>query len=238
MNKKTSNSSETRESFYVQNVTPGPHYVSDIKLSFQPLEVIDLTFRDPDEIRGSQNLKESLRMGYLRKISPEEAERLAEVRASKLRKGVTKLQQASSRMQDVDVDGKTLEVEAINLSRTDSSKVSEQVSMAGYANDPLSYTVALDIAQAEAEAKGETLTVEEFADATSRDSGLVRRLITQNTGASMRTAMGKDTRAVYATPPESDEYEAGIHRQRMRSTEDDGDGDHSGAEAIDLTKED
>ena len=31
------------ETFIVQNRTPGPHFVSDIKLNFDPEEVIDLT---------------------------------------------------------------------------------------------------------------------------------------------------------------------------------------------------
>jgi hypothetical protein len=32
------------ESFIVQNVTLGPHYVSDIRLNFGPLQAIDLTW--------------------------------------------------------------------------------------------------------------------------------------------------------------------------------------------------
>ena len=35
------------ESFIVQNVTLGPHYVSDIRLNFGPLQAIDLTWEDP-----------------------------------------------------------------------------------------------------------------------------------------------------------------------------------------------
>ena len=42
------------ESFIVQNVTMGPHYVSDIRLNFGPLEAIDLTWEDPKTIKAKR----------------------------------------------------------------------------------------------------------------------------------------------------------------------------------------
>ena len=77
---------KNREDFIIQNVTPGPLYVSDIKLSMGPLEVIDLTYRDADEIRASQDLRASLRTGFLRQITRAEAERSADQRTAKMRK--------------------------------------------------------------------------------------------------------------------------------------------------------
>ena len=44
------------ESFIVQNVTLGPHYVSDIRLNFGPLQAIDLTWEDPKIVKASKDL--------------------------------------------------------------------------------------------------------------------------------------------------------------------------------------
>jgi hypothetical protein len=237
MSKKT----EGRESYIVQNVTPGYHYISDMKLNIGPLEVIDLSYRDADEVRGSQNLRDSLRAGYIRKITPEESERIATKKTAQLRKGVSSLQQQSRRDQ-IEVEGKTLDVEPLNLSRTESSKMSEQVSSAGYANDPLSYAVALEIAQSQAEASGDTLLVEEFAEMVSRDSDLVRRLITSNTNSIKPLANdGLDSGAFYAEPPVNEGEKTVVSRKKMTAPptmkSSVGADDFGNAEQIDLTKE-
>ena len=44
------------ESFIIQNVTLSPHYVSDIRLQFDPLAVIDLTWEDGKAIRASRSI--------------------------------------------------------------------------------------------------------------------------------------------------------------------------------------
>ena len=71
------------ETFIVQNRTPGPHFVSDIKLNFDPEEVIDLTWEDPRTIKSSKDLRNSLRMGYLKKISQIEWDGILERQAIK-----------------------------------------------------------------------------------------------------------------------------------------------------------
>jgi len=63
---------EEPESFIIRNVTLGPHYISDIRLHFEPLQAIDLTWEDAKTIKSSKDLRNSLRMGYLRQISAEE----------------------------------------------------------------------------------------------------------------------------------------------------------------------
>jgi hypothetical protein len=66
------------ESFIVQNVTLGPHYVSDIRLNFGPLQAIDLTWEDPKVVKASKDLRNSIRLGLLRKISPEQFDTIEE----------------------------------------------------------------------------------------------------------------------------------------------------------------
>lgn len=204
------------ETYIIQNVTPGYHSITDLKLTIGPLEVVNLSYRDMKEVMGSQNLKDSLRAGYIRKISESEADRVANIKTSKMRASVTKLQQEAQR-QKIEVDGKSLEMEPINISRTDAGKMSEQVSSAGYANDPLSYALALEVAQRKAEESGRELYVEDFAAMVERDPELVRRLITDNTqyitplaeksGETIHLEPTDDDKiahqAVFATPPKA-----------------------------------
>jgi len=77
------NSSTERETFIVQNITLGWHSVSDIGLLFAPTEVKDLTWEDENVIRRSRNLKDSIRNGILRKLSPEEYEKTMEMQYQK-----------------------------------------------------------------------------------------------------------------------------------------------------------
>jgi hypothetical protein len=72
------------------------------------------------------------------------------------------------------VDGKQIEAETINPSRT--VKAENSVSTAGYANDSISYATALDIAQTQAELRGEELSVEDFADQVQKNPELVQNL--------------------------------------------------------------
>lgn len=236
---------KNREDFIIQNVTPGPLYVSDIKLSMGPLEVIDLTYRDADEIRASQDLRASLRTGFLRQITRAEAERSADQRTAKMRKDVAKLQQRA-KTQTIEVDGKTLEVEPLNVDRTDSGKMSEQVTTAGHANDPFSYTVALEIAQNQAELRGDTLSIEDFYEMVSRDPDLVGRLIKNNTEMitplSSQYSKNKDdvdSGAYFAQAPDNS-GESNVGKQKM-SAPDTMKGNKPElskiAESIDLTKE-
>ena len=80
------------ESFIVQNVTLGPHYVSDIRLNFGPLQAIDLTWEDPKVVKASKDLRNSLRLGLLKKISPEQFDNIEEKAAIKGKKELLKQQ--------------------------------------------------------------------------------------------------------------------------------------------------
>ena len=153
------------ESFIVQNVTLGPHYVSDIRLNFGPLQAIDLTWEDPKVVKASKDLRNSIRLGLLRKITPDQFDSIEERAAIKGKKELLK-QQNNNNLRTVDVDGKTIEAESIDAEKAYSNK--NNVTTAGYANDSLSYAMALDIAQTQAELQGEDLSVEQFADRVQR----------------------------------------------------------------------
>ena len=103
------NSPETNEpeSFIVQNVTLGPHYVSDIKLNFAPLQAIDLTWMDPAHVKNSKDLRQSLRMGLLKKISNQQFDQIEEKQAIREKKELLR-QRQNVKLEDVEVDGRQL----------------------------------------------------------------------------------------------------------------------------------
>ena len=190
------------ESFIIQNVTLGPHFVSDIRLNFGPLQAIDLTWEDPKIIKASKDLRNSLRLGLLKQISEEQFESI-EVRAATREKNEILKQQKENRLQQMEVDGRELEVETIDAEKAYNKDKS--VSTAGYANDSLSYATALDIAQTQAELRGEELTVEEFAERVQRDPRIVSDLIAQQKNLSASSSVSGDTRkgkAYVATAPD------------------------------------
>jgi hypothetical protein len=189
------------ESFIVQNVTLGPHYVSDIRLNFGPLQAIDLTWEDPKVVKASKDLRNSLRLGLLRKISPEQFDTIEERAAIKGKKELLK-QQSDNNLRTVDVDGKTIEAESIDAEKAYKSK--NDVTTAGYANDSLSYAMALDIAQTQAELQGEDLSVEQFADKVQKNPGIINQLLAQQKNLDANSSVsGVETRgrAFVAEPP-------------------------------------
>jgi hypothetical protein len=189
------------ESFIVQNVTLGPHYVSDIRLNFGPLQAIDLTWEDPKVVKASKDLRNSIRLGLLRKITPDQFDSIEERAAIKGKKELLK-QQSSNNLRTVDVDGKTIEAESIDAEKAYSNK--NNVTTAGYANDSLSYAMALDIAQTQAELQGEDLSVEQFADRVQKNPGIINQLLAQQKNLDANSSVsGVETRgrAFVAEPP-------------------------------------
>lgn len=178
-------------SFIVQNVTLGPHYVSDIRLNFAPLQAIDLTWEDPKVVKSSKDLRNSLRMGLLKQISAEQFEALEERAAVKEKKELLR-QQQSSNLQKMDIDGREMEVETIDTEKA--YNPDKEVSTAGYANDSLSYAMALDIAQTQAQLNGDELSVEDFAEKVSKDPNLVGRLISMQKNMELNSSVSGGTR--------------------------------------------
>ena len=179
------------ESFIVQNVTMGPHYVSDIRLNFGPLEAIDLTWEDPKTIKASKDLRSSIRMGLLRKISPEQFDSIEEKAAIRGKKELLRQQNANN-LRTVDVDGKQLEVETIDAEKAYRNE--GEVSTVGYANDSLSYATAFDIAQTQAQLRGDELTVEEFAEQVNNNANLVQNLLRQQKNLNENSSTSGDER--------------------------------------------
>ena len=189
------------ESFIVQNVTLGPHYVSDIRLNFGPLQAIDLTWEDPKVVKASKDLRNSLRLGLLKKITPDQFDSIEERAAIKGKKELLK-QQSNNNLRTVDVDGKTIEAESIDAEKAYSNK--NNVTTAGYANDSLSYAMALDIAQTQAELQGEDLSVEQFAERVQKNPGIINQLLAQQKNLDANSSVsGVETRgrAFVAEPP-------------------------------------
>jgi hypothetical protein len=179
------------ESFIVQNVTLGPHYVSDIRLNFGPLEAIDLTWEDSKVIKASKDLRTSLRMGFLRKISSEQFDNIEEKAAIRGKKELLRQQNANN-LRTVDVDGKQLEVETIDTEKV--YKKETEVSTAGYANDSLSYATAFDIAQTQAQLRGDELSIEEFAEQVNNNANLVQNLLRQQKNLDENSSTSGDSR--------------------------------------------
>jgi hypothetical protein len=204
------------KSFIVQNVTLGPHYVSDIRLNFAPLQAIDLTWEDPKVVKASKDLRNSLRMGLLKQISPEQFENI-EVRAALKEKKELLKQQNDSNLTKMDVDGRELEVETIDAERA--YNPDRNVSTAGYANDSLSYAMALDIAQTQAELRGDELSVEQFAEQVSKDPNLVSRLIQMSKNLESNSSVSGDMKRgqAYVAMP-SDNPMTGTTVQKMQMT--------------------
>lgn len=241
-----SNAPETiePESFIVQNVTLGPHYVSDIKLNFAPLQAIDLTWMDPVHVKNSKDLRQSLRMGLLKKISLEQFDQIEERQAIREKKELLK-QQNNMRLQDIEVDGKQLQAETIDAEKAYSPDGT--VSTAGYANDSLSYAMALDIAQQQAQLRGDDLSVEDFAEQVQRDPGVVGRMINMQKNMEANSSVSGTTRKAQAYVATASDQANGTSVQKMQMTNINRDGyiaggdfDYAGiedapiAEAIDL----
>ena len=201
---------QEEHSFIVQNVTLGPHYISDIRIQFDALEVIDLTWEDPMAIKKSKDLQNSLRKGILKQITKDQWERILDRQSAKEKNELLK-SKSTKQTETFEIDGKQLEVEMIDAQK--SYKGSDTVTTSGHANDSLSYATALDIVQAQAEIQGREVTAEDFAEMVSKDSGLVPRLLSQNLSAvSGDTRTGK---AYVATAPNSYADQTQVSQVRM-----------------------
>jgi hypothetical protein len=210
------------ETFIVQNVTMGPHYVSDIKLNFAPLQAIDLTWEDSRIVKASKDLRTSLRLGFLKKISPEQFENIEQRAANREKKELLK-QQKNTNMRKMDVDGRELEVEYIDAEKA--YNPDKTVSTAGYANDSLSYAMALDVAQKQAELNGDDLSVEQFADMVSTDPNIVGRMLAAQKNLDANSSVSGQTRtgnAFYATPPSDSSQGSRVTSARMTNLNKDG----------------
>ena len=210
------------ETFIVQNVTMGPHYVSDIKLNFAPLQAIDLTWEDPRIVKASKDLRSSLRMGLLKRITLEQFETIEERAANREKKELLK-QQKETNMRKMDVDGRELEVEYIDAEKA--YNPDKTVNTAGYANDSLSYAMALDIAQKQAELNGDELSVEQFADLVQKDPNIVGRMLNAQKNLEANSSvsgLSRPSNAYYATAPTDSSMGTRVASAKMTNLNKDG----------------
>jgi hypothetical protein len=212
--KNMSTQNSDRDSTIIQNITLGYHFVSDIKLQWGPKEVKDLTWEDPIMIKKSKDLKDSLRSGILKQLNDEEYEKTMQIQYQRERKQLLKDQQNKVKLENVEIEGLEKEFLADTFDVSEArKKSSSELDITGTANHPMSYVTAFEIAQAQANDKGDTLTAEEFSIAVERNPKIVPALLKMT-----KAAQTNPNKAVYvATPPNSQGSESGVVKTQMRN---------------------
>jgi hypothetical protein len=207
------------EDYIVQNVTLGPHFVSDIRLNVGPLEAVDLTWEDPRIIKASNHLKASIRYGILRRITREQFDAIEDRKIARERETLRKSQKNRRLNTVTDADGNQRIAETIDASKP--YQKGEAVTVEGYANDSFTYALALDIAQAEAHAQGYELSVEEFAQRASSDPNYIPRLVKANSSAV--SGDPRRGRAVFAEAPSGNSFDGtSVRTAQMTNFNNDG----------------
>jgi len=108
---------QEEHNFIVQNVTLGPHYISDIRIQFDALEVIDLTWEDPMVIKKSKDLQNSLRKGILKQINKDQWDKILDRQSAREKNELLK-NKSEKQTQTFNIDGKELEVEMIDAQKS------------------------------------------------------------------------------------------------------------------------
>jgi len=194
------NNSDQRESTIIQNITLSHHFVSDIGLQFSPREVKDLTWEDPMLIKKSKDLKDSLRRGILKQLSEQEYEKTMNLQYQREHKELLKDQQNKIKLENIEIEGEDKEFLADTFDVSEARRNSRaEVDITGTANHPMSYVAAFEIAQAQAQEGGDTLTAEEFAILVENDARVVPALLSMN-----KTASTQKSQNVYYASPNSE----------------------------------
>ncbi len=200
-----------KPTFIVQNVTLSYHYVSDINMQFAPREVKDLTWDDENIIKKSRNLKDSLRSGILKKLTPEEYEKTMEMQYQKEKKQLLREQQQNEQFEKMRVADKEIDAETFDINK--SKKKSGELDLSGTANHPMSYVAAYEIAANLAADHGDVLSAEEFAEIVEGNPNIVPQLLSQNKSASLNAQSFK--KVYYAQPQGEHSNSVGVVESRM-----------------------
>lgn len=202
--------------FIVQNTFEGPLYISDIGMEFGGLEVRDLTWEDPSIVKRSQDLRKALTMGHLHRISQAEWDNIVRIKAAEARAETQRL--SNRRTRNVRVDDRLIEAEVLNLNKADGGKsAQDQVSTAGYANDPMSYATAFQEARYQYEDRGVTLDAHTFAAMTKNRPSLINRLLNKESifdDGIISGAPGRG-RATVITPGVDGQYGTSVNQVNM-----------------------
>jgi len=203
MNSVAAEAVEVEESFFVQNVTPGHHFVSDMNIYFEPFQVRDLLTEDPILLKKSRDIRKSLMLGTLQKISKDEADKLMEMEVTLMQSEQRK--EVASRETLVNVDGKQIVADTFDAARAgNSGDKSELVSTAGYANDHSSYAQAFQNLREAYASQGKTLSARDFGKMTQDNPDIVRNYMNKNASAGVWSGDPNRGRATYAVPMTAD----------------------------------
>ena len=199
------------ETTIIQNITLGPFFVSDIKMSWGPRECKDLTWEDPDIIKKSANLRAALVSGALRRLTKSQYEKTLAMQYEREKKEI--LKEAGNKPTYKKIkNGNNKDMLAEKIEVGQAKKKGEQLNFSGGANDTLSYVKALEIAEGIARDRGDDLTPESFAEAVEADPNLVPQLL-----KNYRTASNSDKQniAYFAMPPERGQKTTSIGKEAM-----------------------
>jgi hypothetical protein len=205
------------ETMIVQNITPGPHYVSDIRLSFAPYEVVDLTWEDPRYVRASNDLRSSMRKGILRKITQEQWDGI-QVRAEQQEREQLAAAQAARKQRSVNVDGKQFQADVVNLNADGGAAQSNSISTHGHLNDPATYTAAFDAYSRQAAARGEYVDAAEVGRRLAANPALLNHLLGASQNDFPNGSVSGDSnrgRATVATAPNANGLGTGVSQFNM-----------------------
>lgn len=165
------------ESIIVQNVLEGPLYISDIGMEFAGMEVRDLTWEDPSIVKRSHDLRRAIASGQLIRITQQQWDDIMYRKAAAARAETQRISQKRTRNVRAG-DGRIIEAEVLNLNKADGGRAAqEQVSTAGYANDPMSYASAFAEARAQYQDRGADIDTATFANMVRNIPGIVGRLL-------------------------------------------------------------
>ena len=194
---------ELEETFFVQNVTPGHHFVTDMSIHFQPFEVKDLLAEDPILLKKSRDIRKSLALGTLVKISKDEADRLLELEIQLMQQEQKK--EAASRETLVNVDGKQIVADTFDAARAgNTGDKSNLVSTAGFANDHSSYAQAFQNMREAFASQGKTLSARDFGQMTQENPDIVRNYMNRTSNSGVWSGDPGRGRATYAVPSTSE----------------------------------
>lgn len=190
---------EQEESFFVQNVTPGHHFVTDMGIHFQPFEVKDLLSEDPALLKKSRDIRKSLALGTLVKISKNEADELLEMEIALMQQEQRK--EAATRETLVNVDGKQIVADTFDAARAgNTGDKSNLVSTAGFANDHSSYAQAFQNMRDAFAAQGKTLSARDFGHMTQENPDIVRNYMNRTSSSGVWSGDPSRGKATYAVP--------------------------------------
>lgn len=184
IDERISFAASTPKTFIVQNISKGLHVVNDLNITLTPLQVLDLTWMDTRYVRASQDLKNSLRKGFLVEISQEEYDAIQDAEVRRERASLlNKDGKRGGRTAKKNVNGRSVRADVLDLNRAD-TKINGAAEVGAVGHDPLAYTTAYSTAQEIAHSRGKKLTAEQFSQAVDADPNLVDKLLYGNVGTS------------------------------------------------------